>query len=554
MSAVELVDENLIELARNSPFRRLTHWIEGNPQAILVVEVSGDTEAEVRAKLEKVIALDIGQNALVRADTPQAVADVWAVRKVGLGILMSNPGDHKPLPFIEDAAVPVEHLADYVRELHAMVKGIGRRVVQYAHASAGELHIRPVLNLKDPADVEAMQQIAQASFEMVKRLGGATADEHGDGITRSGFNRMLYGDALFDRMAEVKRLFDPDDRLNPDRVISAPPLGENLRYGPSYRTTPPAHPLYFDWSRWGGFAGAVEMCNRSGECRQLEVGVMCPSFKATREESDSTRGRANALRAALSGKWPGGLTDEGIKQVLDLCLECKACKSECPSSVDMARMKSEWLAQYYRDHGTPLRSWIFGNYGMMSRLAQPFAPLVNRAINAPLVRRPVESLLGIKAERHMPTFTTQTIKQWYNRRAAQSGPNGRPEVVLFPDCYIMFNYPDIGKAAIRALEALGYHVRLGPDICCGRTMISKGLLGRARAQGSALWPRWRTPPTGSASRSSASSQAACSPSGMSTWCSSMTGAATTLPRSASRWMSSWRTGRTPTQRRSCAPG
>ena len=485
VSAVELIDDYLVELARQSPFKHLVYWVEGNPQALLVVEVSGDTEAEVKAKLDRIASLDVGQSALVRADTPKAIADVWAVRKAGLGILMSRPGDHKPMDFIDDAAVPVEHLASYVRDLRDMLTSYGKQASYYAHASAGELHIRPILNMKDPRDVEIMAKIAQGSFDLVKKLGGATSGEHGDGIARAAFNRALFGEELYDKLVQVKQVFDPDNRLNPNRLVSAPPVNENLRYGPSYRTREPAHELYFDWSAWGGYAGAVEMCNGSAECRNLGEGVMCPSFRATREESDTTRGRANALRAALSGRWPGGLTDEGIKKVLDLCLECKACKAECPSAVDMARMKSEWLAQYYKDHGTPLRSLLFGNYGVLSRFAQPFAPVVNPLLNHPLVRKPMEKALGITTRHTMPafTFTPQSFKWWYQRRAASQAPDGKPEVVLFPDCYVIANYPEIGKAAVRVLEALGYHVRLGPDICCGRTMISKGLLSRARWQG-----------------------------------------------------------------------
>ena len=486
VSAVELLDDYLIGLARSSSYRRLVEWVEGNPQALLIVEVSGDTEQEVSAKLERVAALDVGQYALVRAETPQAIAEVWAMRKAGLGIITSNPGDYKAIDFIDDASVPVEHLADYVRDLRDLMASLGKEACYYAHASAGELHIRPVLNLKKREDIEVMAKLAEGSFALVKQLGGAPSGEHGDGIVRSQFNRALFGDELFEKMVEVKRLFDPENRLNPDRVVSAPPIDENLRYGPSYRTVEPAYPLYFDWSHWGGYAGAVEMCNGSAECRKIDAGVMCPSFMATREESDSTRGRANALRAALSGRWPDGLTDEGIKKVLDLCLECKACKAECPSSVDMARMKAEWLAQYHRDHGVPLRSSLFGNYGLISRLAQPFAPLANLAINAPLVRKPMESLLGITAQRPFPTFAPQTFTRWYHKRAVPAGPNGRPEVVLFPDCYINFNHPEIGEAAVRVLEALGFHVRLGPDICCGRQAISKGLLGRARNQGERL--------------------------------------------------------------------
>ncbi|MBN1283830.1 MAG: FAD-binding protein [Anaerolineae bacterium] len=485
LSALELVDDNVVELTRRSPYAALAGWMQGDPAAILIAEVSGDTPAEVKTKLDKVAAIDVGQFALVRTETPKDIADVWAVRKVGLGILMSRPGDYKPVPFIEDAAVPVDQLADYVHDLRDAMAEFGKQAVYYAHASAGVLHIRPTLNLKDAGEIETMRRIARASFELAKKLGGSTSGEHGDGITRSQFNRELYGDVLFEYMVQVKKIFDPDNLFNPDRVVAAPDMGANLRYGPNYKTTEPAHRLYFDWSKWGGYAGAVEMCNGSAECRKLGAGAMCPSFMATREESDSTRGRANMLRAALSGAWPEGLTGKGVKEVLDLCLECKACKSECPSAVDMARLKSEWLAQYHADHGFTLRDFMFGYMPFLSRFATPFAPLVNMMFGSPLVRKPMEWLLGIEASRPFPPFVLpwQTFAQWFNKRSAPLGAPDRPEVVIFADSYCMRNYPHLGKAAVRVLEAMGYRVRLGPDICCGRTLISKGFLGKAKQQG-----------------------------------------------------------------------
>ncbi len=484
LSALELVDKQIVDLTRRSPYAALAGWMHGEPEAILAAEVSGETPAEVKAKLDRVAAVDAGQYALVRAETPEDIAEVWAVRKVGLGILMSRPGDYKPLPFIEDAAVPVERLADYVHDLREMLAGYGKHAAYYAHASAGVLHIRPTMNLKESSEIYAMREIARASFELAKKLGGSTSGEHGDGITRSQFVRPLYGDVLFEQMAKVKNLFDPDNLFNPNRVISAPDMGENLRYGPDYATTEAPHRLYFDWSPWGGYAGAVEMCNGSAECRKLETGTMCPSFMATREEADSTRGRANALRAALMGMWPAGLTSDGVKDVLDLCLECKACKAECPSAVDMARLKSEWLSQYHAEHGAGLRELLFGYMPFLGRLAVPFAPLANWAFNNPLIRKVLEALVGIDASRPFPPFVLphETFGQWF-RRSTLPEVEGRPTVVLFADSYCMRSYPHLGKAAVKVLRAMGYNVRLGPDVCCGRTLISKGFLRQAKRQG-----------------------------------------------------------------------
>lgn len=485
LSALELIDDNVVQLTRRSPFAALADWMQGNPGGILVAEVSGETSTEAKDKLDKVASVDVGQFALVRAETPQNIADVWAVRKVGLGILMSRPGDYKPVPFIEDAAVPVHRLVDYVRDLRDAMAEFGKSAAYYAHASAGVLHIRPTLNLKDAGEIEKMKRIARISFELAKKLGGSTSGEHGDGITRSQFNRELYGDELFEQMVKVKQIFDPDNLFNPNRVIAAPDMAENLRYGPDYNTSEPRHRLYFDWGKWSGYAGAVEMCNGSAECRKLGAGAMCPSFMATREESDSTRGRANALRSALTGEWPEGLTGQGVKEVLDLCLECKACKSECPSAVDMARMKSEWLAQYHVEHGFTLRDFMFGYMPFLSRFATPFAPLVNALFKSPLVRKPMEWLVGIEASRPFPPFVlpNQIFGQWFENRTTYTTNLDQPEVVLFADSYCMRNYPHLGKSAVRVLEALGYRVRLGPDICCGRTLISKGFLSKAKRQG-----------------------------------------------------------------------
>ena len=473
-SAIELLPSQLLELARTIPAyaRRLTFDPAPN-KVLLAVEYSGAAANEALAAA--------GPLALRGTVLPELErqADLWAIRKAGMGLLMNRPGRRKAVDFIEDMAVPVERLGELVRRIDAVLHAHGTEALWYAHASAGCLHMRPLLDLASPEGVRDLRAISEAASAVVADMHGAMSGEHGDGLSRSEFIERLFGPTLMQAFREVKHTFDPAGLLNPGKIIlaaGARPLDKDLRYSPTYPVI--TLPTVFAFQREGGLANAVEGCIGAGVCRQTD-GVMCPSFQATRDEQHLTRGRANALRAALAGRLPAGaLTSPQMHAVLDLCLECKGCKAECPTGVDMARIKAEFLNAYQAEHGVPLRSRLFGYINWVSRWSQMAAPLSNWGMRLRLVRWLLDRF-GISARRTLPTFARQTFTHWFSRRAAR--PAGQP-VVLFVDTYTEYNHPSLGQAAVRVLEAAGCEVRLAlQQGCCGRPMISKGLLGAAKA-------------------------------------------------------------------------
>jgi FAD/FMN-containing dehydrogenase/Fe-S oxidoreductase len=483
-SAVELLDGLLLDLTRSVPaYARQLDFVQGHPRGLLIVEYYGDNKQELVGKLERLekhLQRNHIHGATVRALEPAQIAQVWGVRKAGLGLLMSMKGDFKPIPFIEDAAVPVEHLADYIGHLEALAAGHDTRMSYYAHASTGLLHVRPLLNLKEAIGIKRMKAISEGAFELVRRYGGAMSAEHGDGLARSEYNERLFGPAIYRAFQEVKSTFDPQNIMNPGKVVNARPMTENLRYGTDYQVI--ELKTTYDFSRDYGFAGAVEMCNGAGVCRRLSGGTMCPSFQATRDEEHSTRGRANLLRAGLSGVLPPEvLTGPRMYQALDLCLECKACKAECPSAVDMAKLKAQWLEHYHAQHGVPLRSRLFANIHLLNRLGSALAPLSNRVLGWRPSHWLLEKTIGIHHRRQLPSFASTSFHRWFRRRPPSSAA-GRPKVVLFHDTFMTYNEPQIGIAATELLEAAGFEVVIVEKRrCCGRPMISKGLLPKAQA-------------------------------------------------------------------------
>ena len=486
-SAVELLDHFGLTLAREVPqyARLMSGFIAGTPNCVLITEYSGDNPRELEQRIDA-----LGDHlrrhgvtaTVVPALDPALQTDVWTVRKVGLGLMMSIKGDYKPIPFIEDAAVPVEHLAEYVTAIERFCNDIGTRVAYYAHASAGCIHIRPLINAKLAAEVEKLPVISSFALELLGRFGGSLSSEHGDGRARSWQNERFFGSGLYRLYQQVKGTFDPHGILNPGNVVDPPPMTETLRYGAGYGTVP--HREHLSFRSDHGFSRAVEMCNGAGICRKRTEGTMCPSFMATREEEHSTRGRANALRAALSGTLPHDeLTSERMFEVMDLCIECKACKAECPSSVDMAKIKIEFLATYYERHRVPLRSRLFADIGRASSLlAGPLAGAVNRLVAAQPVRGLLERFGGISARRTLPPFSGSPFPAWARRRGLDRPPAGagRP-VALFPDTFNSFNTPEVARAATEVLEQAGWAVTVPAYGCCGRPMLSKGLVRRARA-------------------------------------------------------------------------
>lgn len=488
-SACELLDRQLMNLARMQPeWARKMHFVRGDPAAVLVTEFYGQSESHLLAQmetLERQLA-DCGVNGeVVRVLDARAQAEIWAVRKAGLNLLMSRRGDFKPVPGIEDVSVPPERLAEYLGQILAWCaqrEGV-RDVGVYAHASAGCLHVRPVVNVKTAQGVETLQAMADFATGLCLDLGGALSGEHGDGLARSALNPRLFGPELYGALVKVKRAFDPHSLLNPGKIVDAPPLTENLRMGADYATI--ALQTVFDWSADGGFAGAVEMCNGAGVCRKLENGVMCPSFMATRDESDSTRARANALRNILAGRVPHEeLSGDHMAGVLDLCLGCKACKSECPSSVDMARLKAETLVHHYRARGLPLFNRLMGMLPDLNQLlfdAAPWAiPALNRVLASGSFRR-AQAALGISPERTLPLYARRSLAQEVASLPDPHLPPDAPQVILFHDTWSNFNEPEVGRAALRVLHAAGFRVHLAHGRkCCGRPLLTGGQADRAR--------------------------------------------------------------------------
>ena len=484
-SSIEIMDKNVLDRSRQSMgLSTAMAFIQGDPGAILAVEFYGESEAELTAKTEGLKA-DMERRRLgyacVNLLDRASQANVWSVRKNGLGLLMSMHGDAKPLPFVEDTAVDPENMGAFVRQFDEIVRNHGTEAAYYGHASVGCLHIRPVVSLKDQAGVDKMYSIADEISDLVKEFGGSLSGEHGDGIVRGVWNEKMFGPEIYQMFRELKSTFDPDGIMNPGKIIDCPPMTENLRYGPGYRAESP--PTLLDFSIDANFAGAVEMCNGMGACRKLE-GTMCPSFIATREEEHSTRGRANLLRAAMSGKLPEGtITSQRLYDALDLCLECKGCKAECESGVDMAKLKYEFLGNYFKANGLPRRNRIFGNIAKYSAWGSRLAPFSNWLAASPIGKLFSNHFLGVHPNRSAPGFTRQTFPQWFRsrRRGGDSRVAATQTVVLLNDTYMNYNYPGVGKAAVALLEAAGFKVELADAPCCGRPMISKGMLDAAAA-------------------------------------------------------------------------
>ncbi len=484
-AVVELLDNMGLTLCRDVPeyARLLDGFIIGEPNCVLITEFYGETEAELRGKVahlgRHLQDADAGAITIAPAFEAQLQADVWKVRKVGLGLLMSIKGDYKPIPFIEDAAVPVAHLAEYIEKLERFCNELGTDVAYYAHASAGCLHVRPLINAKVAEEVAKLPQISDFSVELLHGYGGALSSEHGDGRARSWLNEKFFGPDLYGLYQRVKATFDPYNLLNPGNIVDAGAMTENLRFGADYEVV--AFETAVDFSDELGFHRAVEMCNGAAVCRKRTADTMCPSFMATREEEHSTRGRANLLRAALSGALPASaLTDERLYGAMELCVSCKACKAECPSSVDMAKIKVAYLDNYYKTNGVPLRSRLFAHFGKLMPLGTgAMAPLANGVMRNGLVRAGMERWLGIGKKRPLPAFARQSFSAWWGSRGAGERGSGG-EIVLFVDPFTNYNTPAVAVAAVAVLAAAGFEIVVvaGDD---GRPAISKGLVKEATA-------------------------------------------------------------------------
>ena len=491
-SAVEVMDAFILDHTRLSPdLHRLRQtFVDGEPASLLCVEFYGDRVDELPARVEALERDLTARNYRVRfhrAIEPAAQQAIWQVREAALGLAMATKGDAKAVSFVEDTAVAPDQLRDYIRDFLAIVSRHNTEAGVYAHASVGCLHVRPVVDMKTESGVRQFETIASEVADLVLAYGGALSGEHGDGLVRSPFMERMFGPELYAAFRQVKQTFDPDGLFNPGKIVDAPALTENLRLGPSYRSAPVT--TSFDYDAYGGFAGAVEMCSGVGACRKMQPGTMCPSFMATREEAHSTRGRANALRLALSGKLgQAGLSDDAVHDVLDLCLECRACKTECPVGVDVARMKSEFLAAYWRRRGTPARARVLGHVDQVARWGSRLAPVANLLMGSTGGRLLSERLFGIDRRRKPPAWARQTFRRLAISRgarppsAAGNGPAVGPQgsVALFVDTFTNHQHPAVGVAGLDVIERLGYRVTLASNVCCGRPLISQGLLGEAR--------------------------------------------------------------------------
>lgn len=497
---VELVDATMIALARDIPMFRATieEVVTGTPEALLLVEFSEEESSRHPARLNALDEMmgDLGYSwsgtgtawggvtKVVDAAMQGRIADL---RSSGLNIMMSMKADGKPVSFVEDCAVDLPDLAEYTAGLTEIFERHGTKGTWYAHASVGCLHVRPVLNLKLDKDVATMRAIAEECFDLVARYKGSHSGEHGDGLVRSEFHEKMFGARMVANFAEVKKRFDPNGLFNPGKIVDAPKMDDRrlFRYGPDYAA--PQMTTALDWSDWtgsgGGFQGAIEMCNNNGACRKLKGGVMCPSFRVTRKEQDLTRGRANTLRLAITGQLgPDALTSDQMAETMKLCVSCKGCKRECPTGVDMARMKIEVLAARARKHGLSLHDRLVGYLPRYAPWASRLSVLANMRNTVPGLARLTERLTGFTATRDLPVWSARPFK---NREVAQQDS---PQAVLFADCFNRYFEPENLRATVKVLDAADVRVQVAaaPDgqrpLCCGRTFLSVGLVDEAKAE------------------------------------------------------------------------
>ena len=492
--AVELVDRTMIDLGRGIPIYRATidQMLLGEPDSLLIVEFHGDTDAPLLAKLAELEALmgELGHPGVVRAVDAALQADIAAVREAGLNIMMSMKGNAKPVSFIEDCAVDLDDLADYTGRLNEVFERHGAKGTWYAHASVGCLHVRPVLNMKDPGDVARMRSVAEQAFALVREYKGSHSGEHGDGLARSEFHEPMFGARIVRAFDTVKQAFDPIGLLNPNRITQPQRMDDRtlFRYSPGYGATSDFTPK-LDWSEHpgalGGMLGAVEMCNNNGSCRGFDTGVMCPSYRVTRDEVHLTRGRANTLRLALTGQLGAdAMTSEPMAEAMALCVSCKACRRECPTGVDMAKMKIEVSAARAERFGVKWRETLIAELPRYAPLVSRLPLAANLRNQLPPLRWLSERLLGLSAARRLPKWRRDKFLD--NEAAAAAPAEPRGEVYLLADTFNRYFEPENLRAALKLLAAAGYRAIMpnpgGRPLCCGRTWLAVGMVDKAREE------------------------------------------------------------------------
>ncbi len=482
VSAVELVDKVILDATKeNFEQQKNRFFISGEPKCILVVEMEGDdlTELKERAELviEKLKTIELGY-AYTLVDDPEKMKRVWDLRKAGLGLLMGLVKDSRTPTFCEDTAVRVQDLPDYINDFDKILDKHNTSCVYYAHASVGELHLRPMIDITTEEGLKTMDEMAIEIADLVKSYGGSLSGEHGDGRARSPYLERVFGNEVMAVLREVKEIFDPHFILNPAKIINPEKIDAGLRYSPTYN--PPNVETVFKWRKAGGFARASELCNGAGVCRKLadSGGTMCPSYMATKDEQHSTRGRANVFRQLFSGKEMNAFSSEDLKSALDLCLSCKACKSECPANVDMAAMKAEFMNGWHREKGSSFSEKLFSNLDKHYKLASKFPALTNFLSKNAIFRKILENTTGMDERRSLPSFAEKAFSDWFHTR--EDGLESEDKVILFLDLFTNYHEPEIAKAATLSLEALGYQVELFPNLNTGRPQISLGFLDQAK--------------------------------------------------------------------------
>ncbi|MGE0419821.1 MAG: FAD-binding and (Fe-S)-binding domain-containing protein, partial [Acetobacteraceae bacterium] len=464
----------------------------GEPDSLLLVEFHGHEDGPLLRKLEELEQLmgDLGSPGIVRALDGGFQADIASVREAGLNIMMSMKGDGKPVSFIEDCAVDLEDLADYTERLNDVFEKNGTKGTWYAHASVGCLHVRPVLNLKDPSDVALMRRVAEETFALVRAYKGSHSGEHGDGLVRSEFHAQMFGERIVGAFGTVKTAFDPTGMMNPHRIVDPPRMDDRtlFRYGPGYAAVTDFTPK-LDWSEHpgplGGMLGAVEMCNNNGTCRGFDAGVMCPSYRVTRDEQHLTRGRANTLRLALTGQLGAdAMVSDQVKDAMALCVSCKACRRECPTGVDMAKMKIEVNAAHADRHGVSRRDTLIAELPRLAPLASRLPALANLRNRLGVLRRLTEKHFGLSANRTLPEWRADRFRDEEAAAAAPANPKG--EVFLLADTFNRYFEPENLRAALKVLAAAGYRAVVPPTkgrpVCCGRTFLAAGMIDKAREE------------------------------------------------------------------------
>jgi len=489
-SAVELVDRFLLDQTRGRvEFEPLRNFIQGDPGAVLLVEFMGETVDELPPRMDR-LEDDLTRRGLGhhvhRALAADAQSRIWTLRRAALGLTMSQTGDAKAISFVEDTAVAPEHLRNYIENFQAILAKYETQAGFYAHASVGLLHIRPVIDLKTAQGTQRFAAIANEVADLVLEYGGALSGEHGDGLVRAPFQEKMFGPTLYQAFCQVKAAFDPSGLFNPGKIVHAPDLTANLRFSPDYET--PKIETAFDFSDFGGYLRAAEQCSGVGVCRKTLTGTMCPSYMATRDENDSTRGRANALRQAILGQIDTGqLGHEEMLPVLELCLECKACKRECPTGVDMARLKSEYLHQYHQRHGASWRTRAVARVDKIAQWGSRLTPVSNWLLNNGAARWVNEQLFGLDRRRPLPAFARQSfVRSFAQRQPGQTAANAAATVALFADTFNNFYEPEHLAAAAQLVQKSGGQVAVAPYVCCGRPLISKGFLDAAARQAVAI--------------------------------------------------------------------